>query len=203
MPTLTDDQLDNQVRDILHFHRGRAAANRSNNNVYDRRIRASIARWRDTDLIVDTDLIDPSSSIGGYWLAEDMKEIELIAAEYVSRAREMGRTGAQPAQARGRDVRSADCAVRGLPMKKPHQVRAERVELIEMVGKVEPPALQDTGEQSALVRRILCIGGPTAFEDAVSALRDYMHEKDSPVPLVWCRGFVTAVKMEMMEAEKC
>ena len=56
MPTLTDEQLETQVRAILLSHKGKAnrisrwqlvemifgreaAANRSNNNVYDRRIR--------------------------------------------------------------------------------------------------------------------------------------------------------------------
>ena len=35
------------------------------------------------------DLIVSSSSQGGYWLAADMADIEEIAAEYVSRSREM------------------------------------------------------------------------------------------------------------------
>ena len=60
-----------------------AATNRGNNNPYDRRIRDSISRWRDVDLIVS------SSSSGGYWLAEDMNDVETIAQEYISRSREM------------------------------------------------------------------------------------------------------------------
>lgn len=100
MPTLTEEQLETQVRAILLGHKGRenrvsrwqlvevvfgreAATSRSNNNPYDRRIREVIAKWRDHDLIVS------SSSLGGYWLAADMNDVELIAAEYVSRAREM------------------------------------------------------------------------------------------------------------------
>jgi hypothetical protein len=100
MPTLTDEQLETQVRAILLSHKGKAnrisrwqlvetifgrdaAANRSNNNLYDKRIRDAISKWRDHDLIVS------SSSVGGYWLAADMDDVEAIAAEYVSRAREM------------------------------------------------------------------------------------------------------------------
>jgi len=100
MPTLTDEQLDVQVRSILLVHKGKAhrisrwqlvemvfgreaATNRGNNNPYDRRIRDSISRWRDVDLIVS------SSSSGGYWLAEDMNDVETIAQEYISRSREM------------------------------------------------------------------------------------------------------------------
>jgi hypothetical protein len=100
MPTLTDEQLETQVRAILLSHKGKenrisrwqlvemifgreAAANRSGNNVYDRRIRDAIAKWRDVDLIVS------SSGQSGYWLAADMVEIEEIAAEYISRSREM------------------------------------------------------------------------------------------------------------------
>ena len=100
MPTLTDEQLETQVRMILANHKGKenrisrwqlveiifgreAAANRSGNNPYDRRIRDAIAKWRDIDLIVS------SSGVAGYWLAADMKDIDLIADEYVSRSREM------------------------------------------------------------------------------------------------------------------
>lgn len=100
MPTLTDEQLETQVREILRFHRGKehrisrwqlveaifgreAALDRGNNNPYDRRIREAISKWRDVDLIVS------SSSAGGYWLAADMADVEAIAAEYVSRSREM------------------------------------------------------------------------------------------------------------------
>jgi hypothetical protein len=100
MPTLTDEQLETQVRAILVYHKGKdhrisrwelvdrifgpeAAADRSNNNPYDRRIREAIAKWREHDLIVS------SSSVGGYWLAADFQDVELIAEEYVSRSREM------------------------------------------------------------------------------------------------------------------
>ncbi len=100
MPTLTDEQLETQVRAILLSHKGKehrisrwqlvetifgreAALDRGNNNPYDRRIRTVIAKWRDHDLIVS------SSSVGGYWLAATMQDVELIAEEYVSRSREM------------------------------------------------------------------------------------------------------------------
>ena len=100
MPIFTDEQLETQVRAILLSHKGReqrisrwqlveaifgseAGRLRNNNNVYDRRIRSAIAKWRDIDLIVS------SSSLGGYWLAADLRDVELIANEYVSRAREM------------------------------------------------------------------------------------------------------------------
>jgi len=99
-PELTKSELTERVRFILTFHKGRdhrisrwqlvenifgreAAANRSNNNLFDRRIRDVISECRDIDLIVS------SSSLDGYWLATDMNDIEVIAAEYVSRAREM------------------------------------------------------------------------------------------------------------------
>jgi hypothetical protein len=100
MPTLTDEQLETQVRAILLSHKGKdqrisrwqlveeifgreAAANRSNNNPYDRRIREAIERWRVHDLIVS------SSGVAGYWIAADLDDVEAIAAEYVSRSREM------------------------------------------------------------------------------------------------------------------
>ena len=108
MPTLTNEQLDVQVRALLAQHKGRAnrisrwelverifgreaALDRSSNNPYDRRIRAAIERWRDLDLIVS------SSGVAGYWLAADMKDIETIAQEYVNRSREM--------EARARNLR--------------------------------------------------------------------------------------------------
>jgi hypothetical protein len=121
MPDLTEQQLETQVRAILLSHKGKeqrisrwelvtrifgveAAANRSNNNIYDRRIREAIAKWRDHDLIVS------SSSQGGYWLAADMQDVELIAEEYVSRSREM--------EARARNLRKRGAEVFGpqLPM---------------------------------------------------------------------------------------
>lgn len=120
--TITDEQLETQVRSILLAHKGRenrisrwqlveiifgreAAANRSNNNLYDRRIREAIAKWRDHDLIVS------SSSAGGYWLAADMDDVELIAQEYVSRAREM--------EERARNLRKRGAEVFGPQMQMP------------------------------------------------------------------------------------
>ena len=96
----TDEQIESEVRHILSFRKGKenrisrwelvekvfgreAAANRSNNNPYDRKIREAIAKWRDIDLIVS------SSGLSGYWLAADMDDIETIAEEYVKRSREM------------------------------------------------------------------------------------------------------------------
>lgn len=97
----TDEEIESEVRHILSFRKGKenkisrwelvervfgreAAANRSsNNNLYDRKIREAIAKWRDIDLIVS------SSGSSGYWLAADMEDIELIAEEYVKRSRIM------------------------------------------------------------------------------------------------------------------
>ena len=96
----SQEEIEREVRSILSFHKGKnnrvsrwelverifgrqAAANRSNNNAFDRRIRDVIAKYRDTDLIVS------SSALGGYWLAADMDDIEIIAEEYVKRSREM------------------------------------------------------------------------------------------------------------------
>ena len=96
----TDEQIESEVRHILSFRKGKenrisrwelvervfgrqAAANRSNNNPYDRKIREAINKWRDIDLIVS------SSGTPGYWLAADMEDVELIAEEYVKRSREM------------------------------------------------------------------------------------------------------------------
>lgn len=96
----TDEQIEPEVRHILSFRKGRenrisrwelvervfgreAAANRGNNNPYDRKIREVIAKYRDIDLIVS------SSSVPGYWIAADMQDIETIAEEYVKRSREM------------------------------------------------------------------------------------------------------------------
>jgi hypothetical protein len=98
--TKSQEEVEREVRSILSFHKGKnnpvsrwelvervfgrqAAANRGNNNPFDRRIREVIAKYRDTDLIVS------SSSVAGYWLAADMDDIELIAEEYVKRSREM------------------------------------------------------------------------------------------------------------------
>lgn len=96
----TNREIEQEVRFILSLHKGRdkrisrwelvervfgreAAANRSNNNPFDRKIREVVAKFRDTDLIVS------SSALGGYWLAADMDDIEVIAEEYVKRSREM------------------------------------------------------------------------------------------------------------------
>jgi hypothetical protein len=96
----TDEEIETEVRNILSFRKGKenkisrwqlveqifgreAAANRGNNNPFDRRIRQAIAKWRDTDLIVS------SSGSDGYWLAVDMNDVETIAQEYVERSRKM------------------------------------------------------------------------------------------------------------------
>ena len=116
MPQLSDEQLTDRVRAVLALHRGRknrisrwdlvasifgmdAAARRSNNNPFDRKIREVISQWRDTDLIVS------SSGTGGYWLAADMNDVETIANEYVSRSREM--------EARARNLRRRGAEVFG------------------------------------------------------------------------------------------
>lgn len=100
MDTKTDTQIEQEVRYILSKHIGKgnrvsrwelvervfgreAAANRGNNNPFDRRIREIIERYRDVDLIIS------SSSADGYWLAADMNDIETIAEEYVKRSRKM------------------------------------------------------------------------------------------------------------------
>ncbi len=96
----SDEEIARQVRFILSFHKGRenrisrwelvekvfgreAAANRGNNNPFDRQIREVVAKYRDTDLIVS------SSGTDGYWLAADMNDVDAIAQEYVNRSREM------------------------------------------------------------------------------------------------------------------
>lgn len=122
MPTLTDEQLETQVRAILLSHKGKAnrisrwqlveeifgrdaALKRSNNNPYDRRIREAIEKWRDHDLIVS------SSGVAGYWIAADMDDVEAIAAEYVSRSREM--------EEKARNLRKRGTEVFGPQMKFP------------------------------------------------------------------------------------
>lgn len=96
----SQNQIEQELRFILTFHKGKtnrvsrwelvekifgreAAASRTNNNPFDRRIREVIAKYRDIDLIVS------SSGTDGYWLAADMNDIEIIASEYESRSREM------------------------------------------------------------------------------------------------------------------
>lgn len=95
-----DEQIEAEVRHILSFRKGKAkaisrwqlveqifgpeaAANRGNNNPFDRRIREVIAKYREIDLIVS------SSGAAGYYLAADMADIELIAAEYEKRSKDM------------------------------------------------------------------------------------------------------------------
>ena len=60
-----------------------AAADRGNNNPFDRQIRDIIAEIRVDDLIVS------SSNGAGYWLAASMVEIEIIADEYEKRSKDM------------------------------------------------------------------------------------------------------------------
>jgi hypothetical protein len=90
-------EIEAEVRHILSFHKGKdnpvsrwelverifgrdAAANRGNNNPFDRQIRQVIEKYRVVDLIVS------SSGSAGYWLAEDMDDIETIAVEFDKRA---------------------------------------------------------------------------------------------------------------------
>jgi hypothetical protein len=94
------EEVEREVRYILRMRIGKekaisrwelvervfgreAAANRGNNNPFDRQIRMVIEKWRDIDLIVS------SSGSSGYWLAGDMEDIESIAQEYVNRSRKM------------------------------------------------------------------------------------------------------------------
>jgi hypothetical protein len=96
----TDEQIEAEVRGILSFHKGEknpisrwelvervfgreAAANRSNNNAFDRKIRDVIAKYREIDLIVST------SGSSGYWLATDMNDIEKVAQELEKRSKDM------------------------------------------------------------------------------------------------------------------
>ena len=96
----SDEEIEREVRFILSLRKGKesrisrwqlveqifgreAAANRGNNNPYDRKIRSAIEKFRDIDLIVS------SSGSEGYWLAADMNDIETIAQEYVERSRKM------------------------------------------------------------------------------------------------------------------
>lgn len=96
----TKTEIEAEVRSIISFHKGQAnsisrwqlvervfgreaAADRGNNNPFDRQIRAVIEKYRDIDLIVS------SSGSTGYWLAADMDDIHTIADEYENRARQM------------------------------------------------------------------------------------------------------------------
>lgn len=97
---LKPEEVERQVRYILSKHIGKenpvsrwelverifgreAAANRGNNNPFDRQIREIIEKYRVDDLIVS------SSNGAGYWLAANMTEIEIIAAEYEKRSKNM------------------------------------------------------------------------------------------------------------------
>jgi hypothetical protein len=101
--TITQTELIEKIRAILADHRGfdnritradlvaavfglSAAADKSNNNNYDRRVRAAIAEVRDVDLIVST-----TKRGGGYYLAADLIEANRIAEDYVKRSRVMER----------------------------------------------------------------------------------------------------------------
>lgn len=94
------EEVERQVRYLLTLHKGKenrisrwelvervfgreAAANRSNNNPFDRQIREAIEKYRVTDLIIS------SSGADGYWLAATMQDIEELAQEYVNRSRKM------------------------------------------------------------------------------------------------------------------
>ena len=93
-------QIEQEVRTILSFHVGKqnpvsrwelverifgheAAADRGNNNPFDRQIRTIIERYREVDFICS------SSGQAGYWLAADMSDVEIIVNDYVDRARTM------------------------------------------------------------------------------------------------------------------
>jgi len=96
----TRDEIEREVRDILSMHRGKeqaisrwqlveivfgrkAAADRGNNNRFDRIIRSVIEKYRDVDLICST------SSASGYWIAANMNDVEAIAEEFDKRAKGM------------------------------------------------------------------------------------------------------------------
>lgn len=97
---ISQQEIERQVRFILSMHIGRekaisrwelverifgreAAADRGNNNPFDRMIRDIIAKYRVEDLIVS------SSNGAGYWLASNQDEINLIADEYEKRSKDM------------------------------------------------------------------------------------------------------------------
>jgi hypothetical protein len=96
----THEEVEQQVRYILTKHIGKenpvsrwklvehifgreAAANRGNNNPFDRQIREVIEKYRVEDLIVS------SSNGAGYWLAADQSEVKIIADEYEKRSKNM------------------------------------------------------------------------------------------------------------------
>lgn len=95
------DDLDAQVLAVLDDHRGKAnritrlelvnqifgsnLSTRDNlaNIWIDRQVRESIERLRKKTVILS------SSGSGGYWLPENLKEVETYSAEIVSRARQL------------------------------------------------------------------------------------------------------------------
>lgn len=97
---MNQEEIERQVRYILSKHIGKtnpvsrwelverifgreAAANRGNNNPFDRQIREIIEKYRVEDLIVS------SSNGAGYWLAADQSEVNIIADEYEKRSKNM------------------------------------------------------------------------------------------------------------------
>lgn len=97
---IKQEEVERQVRYILSKHIGKenpvsrwelverifgreAAANRGNNNPFDRQIREVIEKFRVEDLIVS------SANTAGYWLADSMEEIAIIADEYEKRSKNM------------------------------------------------------------------------------------------------------------------
>lgn len=89
----TKEQVEREVRDILSMHRGKeqaisrwqlveivfgreAAADRGNNNRFDRIIRNVIEKYRDVDLICST------SSASGYWIAANMNDVTMVADHF-------------------------------------------------------------------------------------------------------------------------
>lgn len=100
IPEKSTEEVEREVRHILSYRKGKenlisrwelvervfgreAAANRSNNNPFDRKIRNAIEKYRITDFIVS------SSGAAGYWLAQDLNDVELIASEYEERSKNM------------------------------------------------------------------------------------------------------------------
>lgn len=84
------EEVEQEVRGILSFHKGRenaisrwqlveivfgreAAADRGGNNPFDRQIRKVVEKFRDVDMICST------SGARGYWIASNMNDIEELA----------------------------------------------------------------------------------------------------------------------------
>ncbi len=91
-------EIEAEVRHILSFHKGKdnrisrweivervfgreAAANRGNNNPFDRQIRDVVRKYRDTDFICS------SSGQAGYWIANGMEDVNEIADQMRAQAR--------------------------------------------------------------------------------------------------------------------